>query len=359
MSDRRVQTAKERAMSDSLIQAFDYQMKGCAALGAPFSSRILELAGQDIAAGGITAQLLQDRAGLPADQLIRDAIALRLLASLHHLVLGRYAPGLARNYPPRATDPDKAWEVAKGALVEHADLVTAMLAHEPQTNEVRRSACLLGGFIEIARETRLPLRCLELGASAGLNSLWDKFRYEIGGAVWGDPASPVRLSCDWTGSAPSLTQELLVIERHACDRRPIDLQQPGAAIRLLSYCWAEQGERMARLRAAVALAEIEAVKVDAETAASWVRKAAPMPGTATVLFHSIMWQYMQPEEQMAARAILEDHVAHAAWDQPFFWLRMEHNEDVRQFELRMRAWNRDEDCLLAIVHPHGEFAHWL
>ncbi|MBO9601889.1 MAG: DUF2332 domain-containing protein [Novosphingobium sp.] len=345
-------------MSDNLILAFDYQVKGCAALGAPFSSRILELAAKDITAGGITAQLLRDRADLPADQLIRDAVALRLLASLHHLVLGGHAPELASCHPPRADDPDRAWEIAKSVLSKHSDLVVAMLDHEPQTNEVRRSACLLGGFLMIAQETGLPLRCFELGASAGLNSLWDRFHYAIGDATWGDPKSTVRLSCNWTGPAPSLATELCVAERHACDRRPVNLRQPGEAIRLLSYCWGEQGERMARLRAALALVRDEAFKVDAETAATWVCKAAPMAGTATVLFHSIMWQYMPPEEQAAARAALAKHVARASPDQPFYWLRMEHNEVAQQFELRLLAWNKDDDRLLAVVHPHGEFAHW-
>ena len=50
----------------------------------------------------------------------------------------------------------------------------------PQTNEVLRSAALLGGFLTVAEETGLPLRCLELGSSAGLNQSWDAYGYRLG-----------------------------------------------------------------------------------------------------------------------------------------------------------------------------------
>jgi hypothetical protein len=58
--------------------------------------------------------------------------------------------------------------------------IADFMSHEPQTNEVRRSAVLLPGFLTIAAETGLPLRILELGASAGLNQLWDRRHYRLG-----------------------------------------------------------------------------------------------------------------------------------------------------------------------------------
>ncbi|CAN5234166.1 hypothetical protein BH10PSE13_BH10PSE13_01350 [soil metagenome] len=248
--------------------------------------------------------------------------------------------------------------MAESALNAHADQVALMLMHEPQTNEVRRSACLLGGFLTIGRETGLPLRCFELGASAGLNSLWDRFRYEIDGKSWGDPDSAVIVPSRWEGQGPALDVTLFVAERRACDRRPVDIRQAADVTRLLSYCWPEQRERMERLLAAITLAMVAPVEVQAEQAARWVGQAAPRSGSATVVFHSIVWQYIPPAEQAEIFATLQSHAARATANAPFFWLRMELNESSRQFELRLWTGDRHEDRLLAIVHPHGEFALW-
>lgn len=316
-------------MSEQLLKAIEIQSGACASLGGDFSARLLELAGADLAAGRATAHLLHAWVDVPTRQLVRDGVALRLLASLHHLVLSGEDPELAACYPPISCDPDRAWAVARVALTTRTEQIAAMLAHEPQTNEVRRSACLLGGFLSIASETGLPLRCFELGASAGLNSLWDQFRYEIGGESWGPQDSSVVIPCRWDGAAPNLATDLVVIERHACDRRPVDLRQATEATRLLSYCWAEQRERMERLRSAVALAQLQGVEVDNQRASTWVTTARPKSGATTVVFHSVVWQYMPPAEQAAVQAALQTHAAEASRAAPFYWLRMELNESVK------------------------------
>ncbi|MCE7795425.1 DUF2332 domain-containing protein [Sphingobium sufflavum] len=345
-------------MGEHLAKAIHLQAQACADLGAPFSAAILRHAVADVEAGGIVAGLLTPWNGVAVADLVRDAVALRLLAALHYLVLDGRAPALAAQYPSKGHNPDRAWAAAQAALAASADAVAAMLTHEPQTNEVRRSACMLGGFLTIGQETGLPLRCFELGASAGLNSLWDRFRYDIGGATWGDPLSPVVLPCRWDGHAPSLAAALTVIERYACDRRPVDLRRPDDAVRLLSYCWAEQHERMERLRAAIALAQASPVDVDACQAAQWVAGAVPRDGTATVVFHSIVWQYIPAAEQAAILATMHAHAATATAHAPFHWLRMELSEAAGQFELRLWDWQSRGDRRLAVVHPHGEWARW-
>ena len=345
-------------MSEALVKALDYQARACAALNAPFSARILEHASADLLCGGTVAQLLAEWRDDSAEQLIRDAIALRFLASLHYLALNGEVPDLTACYPPVDSDADRAWLVALEALDEHPETVRQMLLHEPQTNEVRRSACLLGGFLTIARETGLPLRCFELGASAGLNSHWDRFRYEIGEVRWGDPGSPVVLSCRWDGNAPDLDDQIHVRERQACDRRPIDINQATDALRLTSYCWADQQERMARLQAAIGLAQREPMKVWAESAVEWIGRAEPLSGVATVVFHSIVWQYIPPDEQALILERVKGHAERASAKAPFYWLRMEFNESEQRFELQLRTWRAGNDRLLAVVHPHGEYAVW-
>src|SRR5206468_409136 len=100
-----------------------------------------------------------------------SALALRLMAAVHRLVLEGKAPGLAPFYPSvgGTGPPGEAWPAFVSTLEAHPDEVIAGAARPCQTNEVGRSAALLLGFLEVARWKGLPFRLLELGASAGLN----------------------------------------------------------------------------------------------------------------------------------------------------------------------------------------------
>src|SRR4029077_12761115 len=111
-------------------------------------------------------------------------------------VLTGRLPDLARHYPSTGGDgdPEAAWPAFRTALDLHRDEISALVARPCQTNEVGRSAALVGGFLEVAHRTGLPLRILEIGASAGLNLRWDRYRYESSEGAWGDPGSHVRFT---------------------------------------------------------------------------------------------------------------------------------------------------------------------
>ncbi|HEX6310516.1 MAG TPA: DUF2332 family protein, partial [Acidimicrobiia bacterium] len=138
----------------------------CTAMGSPFYGALMELMAGDAESGGPTVVLLAPDAS-DAGAVYR----LRLLGGVHRLVLAGDAPALARHYPTTGGDGDAAaaWPLVRGLLGDPPPTVTDALARPPQTNEVGRSAALLGGFLVLAGETRLPLRLLELGSSAGLN----------------------------------------------------------------------------------------------------------------------------------------------------------------------------------------------
>ena len=115
---------------------------------------------------------------------------------------------------------------------------------------------------------------------------------------------------------------------------------------------------MERLRAAITLVKVLQIKVDGQEASAWVKQAGPAIGVATVVFHSVVWQYMPQGERAAVYAALLAHGRRATREAPFAWLRMELDEAARQFQLRLSLWPTGEERLLAIVHPHGEFARW-
>jgi len=299
-------------------------------------------------------------AGAAVRSLIVDAVPLRLLGALHELVLSGEEPALADVYPTvsRAASAAQAWPLVREAMAARHDRLAAFMTHAPQTNEVGRAACLFPGFLMVSLETGLDLRCFEIGASAGLNQVWDRFGYRLGdGRLAGDPASPVVLAPAWQGSPPPNGRFPNVIGRAACDRRPVDLEQPEARQRLKSYVWPDQFDRLARLEAAIALAREAKIVVDDEDAVTWTeRRVGILAGAATVLFHSVMWDYLPAESQAALKVRIEGLGALARPNAPFAWLRME-SDDV-MYTLRLTLWPGGESRLLAVVHPHGAWVDW-
>jgi hypothetical protein len=290
------------------------------------------------------------------------AVSLRLLGGLHDLVLSGAAPTLAADYPGegRPGDAGAAWPSALAAMDRHGERLVRFMAHEPQTNEVSRSACLLGGFLTVAEETGLALRCFEVGASAGLNQLWDRYHYRLGATVtWGESGAPVAIAAEWRGPPPPLEAPIRVVERAACDHRPVDLADLAASRRLKAYVWADQVERLERLAAAITVARDAGTRVDTADAVSWtVRRAAPRAGCATILFHSVFWQYMPAESQSALRGVIEGLGASATAGAPFAWLRMEPVPTTMAMEVRLTQWPGGRERLLAHAHPHGAWVEW-
>jgi hypothetical protein len=346
-----------------LERALRLQAQACVAFGSAFSGTLMNKAAEDVERGGPTAAVMAAWAGDSARSLFADAVPVRLLGALHAFALSGDAPTLSAAYPApgRTGDPEAAWLEGRGLMQQHPQRFIDFMDHEPQTNEVRRSACLIGGFLTIAHETGLPMRCFEVGASAGLNQLWDRFYYRLGDvATWGDSGSSVGQDTTWNGPPPPLAARVNVIERAACDRRPVNISDPVARARLRAYVWADQLDRMKRLEAAIALARAEGVTVDTDDAVRWTAdRALPRDGAATVLYHSVFWQYMPPDSQAALLAAIRSHGAAASEPAPFAWLRMEPPaHDLANMELRLTLWPDGEDRLLARVHPHGAEVNW-
>lgn len=341
-------------MAKSLAEAWAQQIAWCEQAGSPFTARALDAAWADHARGGAPASLLPGWAGDP----IADAVALRVAGALHALALSKRDAALAAVYAE--LDAARLPDAVPAALARHPGVVAEYLASAPQTNEIGRSAALLGGFATIARETGLPLATLEIGASAGLNLMWHRYRYELGPIAWGDATSPVQIRAEWQGAPPELPPRIAVASQSACDLAPVDLRRDGAALRLLSYVWADQGERLARLRAATTLAQASGLHVEASDALPWVQRALarPRPGVATLLYHSVMWHYMPAPTRDALRDAIETAGARATMQAPLAWLAFESPTADVQMQLQLTLWPGGERRVLADAHPHGRWVRW-
>jgi hypothetical protein len=348
-------------MTPNFAEAWQRQIRWCDGAGSPFTARVLEAAMADWHDGGALRELLPSWPGDAG----ADALPLRLAGALHAMALDGNDAVLAALYPPRR----EGWDAVAGPAAVSAALraqsarVAEYLRSAPQTNEIGRSAVLLGGFATIARETGLPLATLEIGASAGLNQLWHRYRYELGssGLSWGDAASPVLIRSDWQGTPPALPERIEVASQAACDVAPIDLHAPGAAERLASYVWPDQRERLDRLRAAITLAQQLHLRVEAADALAWTARelAIHRPGSTTVLVHSVMWQYMPAATRDALRACIAAAGARATREAPLAWLSLEPPPKAdADFELALALWPGGEKRVLADAHPHGRVMRW-
>jgi len=332
------------------------QSNWCEQLNSPLYAKLLAQAAENYENRGPLFDLLQPHA--TDDE--SSVLPLRLMGAVHGLVLEKKAPDLAAFYPSAGGHPSpEAWPAFLRTIETHtADL--GSLIHRPvQTNEVGRSGSLLCGFGLIAARTKLPLRLLEIGASAGLNLRWDRYRYEWQSSAWGDPASPVRFQDAFVGNAPKIPPSIEIASRAGCDLSPIDATSAEGRLTLLSYVWADQIDRIQLLDAAIGIATTIPCVIEKASAADWLvtELAAPAAGVATVVFHSVVWQYIPAQEQERIVAIIEEAGRRASAQSPLAWLKMEPSE--KRAEVRLRIYPGFEDRAIATTRPHAPSVHWL
>lgn len=296
-------------------------------------------------------------------------LCLRLCAGLHALVRAGAVPGLAAHYPPHPPGPGFDAALAQVLGTAEATLLP-FVQNPPQTNEVARSGVLIGGLLTVAAETGLPVELWEIGASAGINLLADHWAYEFGeGRRWGPANAPVTVACAWRGVLPPLGARLHVAGRMGADIAPLDPADARDRDRLLAYVWADQPERLRRMQAALAhvariaaqIGPLPSPLVARAEAADWVAvqlARPPAPGTARVLMHSILWQYLSLG---SAERISRDLAAagrRATRASPLAWLRMERDGDPNGAALALSLWPGGEKRVLARADFHGRWADW-
>lgn len=351
-----------------LPAALRWQAAGCGRR-SPLYRGLLTSAAADAAAGGPISTLLVGY----ADQPMATVPGLRLMGAVHHLVLSGALPELAPFFPSvgGSAPPEGAWPVLRQVLAEQPTLIGSLLDAPVQTNETGRAAVLFAGLLVLAHRTGLPVRLLEIGASAGLNLRADRFGYRVtlpgtsGPVVLGDRDSPLVLDDSWVGT-PSvpLRTPVRVVERRGCDPAPIDPTDPAGRLRLESLVWADEAERLARLRGALAVAERVPARVDRATdTAGWLadRLAESMPGVLTLVWHSVVRQYVDHDAWIAVDELLADVGESATGDAPLARLGFEPELDDRgrlRFAARLTCWPDGQSRLLGTADGHGTPFVW-
>jgi hypothetical protein len=329
-------------------------------MGAALYGALLATMADDVAAGGLAGRILGTYAGDPASAVL----SLRLLGGVHRLVLQGRAPGLAPYYDTVGGDqpPTAAWPAFQEVLEEHERELVGLLDQAPQTNEVGRATALVGGLHHIAATHGSSVRLVEIGASAGLNLWADRFRVEQedGRHVAGPAESPVTLTRAWLGALPPGRVRPEVVERSGCDLAPLDPRTDEGRLRLRSYVWPDQPDRWQRLQGALEVAAEQPFLVEPAGAADFLDRLELRTGATTVVWHSVMWQYLPDDEKRRVTDRLNHLGAAATADAGFAHLRLEprDGDDGPVFEIRLRHWPNGADRLLGHAAAHGVPATW-
>lgn len=325
---------------------------------SPLCVRLMDDAAAEIDAGGLTAGLFS---GVPTPP--GSVPQLRLLAALHHLVLAGRAPDLAAFYPSvgGGLSPEGVWSAAVATIEAQFDWIRMRLQRTVQTNEPGRSAVLFAALLWLTDRYRQPIRLLEIGASAGLNLIPDRYCYVVAGDRLGDPCSPVRFDEPWQPGpaidARTATRQLRIVARAGCDEHPLDPRDPDDRLTLLSYIWPDELSRIDRMKAALVLAAGSPVPLVAQPASQWLEGAlaGAEDGELTVIWQSIFRQYVSPDEWAA----IEQAVRHTDGGRSVVWLSMEPGDDhISRMRLAIRANREDQERLLAWCGDHGPPVIW-
>lgn len=338
--------------------AFDNQVAYCTAANAPVTARVVA-AVRDLlerGEGGPLLDAVRSWQGAP----LADALPLRVAGGIHALHLKGTVPALAAIYQNQ-DGVDDAAIVAAAIHANEAELLP-WLDGPPQTNEAGRSANFIAAMLWLADQGLPPrFECLEIGSSAGINLMLDRYQYDLGGVQIGPEPGAIRFTPEWRGPPPP-QQKIEIVSTRGCDVAPVDLTDPARALRLKAYIWPEHTVRFERIEAAIAEAKKAAPDLVQMNAADFVeaelRKPQPA-GTTRVLMHSIVWQYVPADQQARVTAVMEAAGSRATAERPLAWISLEANRVLHNHELQLRYWPGGATPVLAArAHPHGAWIDW-
>ena len=288
-----------------------------------------------------------------------------LLAGVQYLLLEGAAPDLAAHYPSIAGADARP----KGDLVtlfaefcrrEEQRLSEIAATRTVQTNEVRRSIALMPAFAWVSQQAKKPLALLEVGASAGLNLLFDKYHYEYGeDAIAGPLESKPTLAADLrSGLLPPIDPLPRVIWRRGIDLHPVVVTDPDAVRWARALLWPEQLGRIRRFEAAVEIARSDPpdlVAGDAVKILAGVAAAAP-PDAALVVFHS----YVLNQFSSAASHRLEQVISGLSMTRPVHRIGIDMVTRHQAPEIRHTIYSagKTTERVLGFTHHHGEWLEW-
>jgi hypothetical protein len=150
-----------------------------------------------------------------------------------------------------------------------------------------------------------------------------------------------------------------ILERRGCDLAPVDIAKPDGKLTLESYVWAEHVGRLRLLRSAFQVAAHVPAVVDQADAPDWLEHEllAPRSGVDTVVFHSIVMQFLSSSERARIRRILEQAGRRTTSDAPLAWVEMESRAGLA--EVALTSWPEGHRQVVAVAGLYGNPVKWV
>jgi hypothetical protein len=257
---------------------------------------------------------------------------------------------------------DDPWSSFHAVLVEHGEwLATFVREHPVQHNEVQRCWALVPIFLVVAQDDTRPLDLVELGTSAGLNLLWDRYCYRYAAGRWGDPVSPLQLDGEERAAVPGplLATRVEVRRRRGIDLEPVDATSEDGLRLLKTYSRHEAYWR--RLECAVeVLRESPPELIRGDYLDLLPELLRDRDATAlTVVFQTLSTVYLSDEERGRLREIVEA----AGEEGPLAWISTptpeEHGQRRGDYPLELAIWPGGERRFVARMNVRGEWLEWV
>jgi hypothetical protein len=286
------------------------------------------------------------------DQLRWD-VPLRLFGGVHYLELSGVEPYALSG----------EWEDFRRALEGQRGFLARFIQEQGvQTNEVQRCFALVPAFLTLARESGASaLDLLELGPSAGLNLLWDRYAYAYRHRAWGSSELTLRGVEYAPVPADVLGTQVEIRDRRGIDLNPVDVTSEHGARLLRAFIWPGRVERAQRLRQAIEILRREPpVLVRGDYVELLPALLAERDEEAlTVVFQTASTGYLQPERRAELRGLLEA----AGRDGPLGWIStraVEEREEDRDdsYELEVALWPGGDRRFLLRCDFHGNWIRW-
>jgi hypothetical protein len=296
-----------------------------------------------------------------------------LLAAVHYLLLGGLEHPLGAVYAG-ASDADPGALFVDVCLTHRAEILQILATRHTNTNEVGRSAAIALALTAVGNRATAPLAHVDVGCSAGLNLLCDRYRIDYGDAgATGPIDAPVKISCSVVGGRPPIAPLVPpIVERVGIDRDPVDVTDDDQARWQLALVFPDTN-RLSRTRLALEELRREPPRIVRGDAVETIRPVLLDLRADASAVVTTTWAvaYFPPEHRVAFREQLAD----ASRTRPVAWVSAEGPDTIDLFSgidvptdaqgaqasiLGLARFDRGETEteVLGFVHPHGNWVDW-